>query len=101
MQYKTIVLGLLEAQPTKRSGQEMLLDLDRYAHMLRDGHKSWITTLSEKRPDSNTEQIASEALELAIADLQDCLASESEAEDPWPLSLDAAMTYIRNTKPAP
>jgi hypothetical protein len=101
MQYKTIVLGILQELPRKRSGEELLLDLNRYAQMLRNGHQAWIVLLAEKRPASNSERIASEALELAIADLQDCLASDSEAVEPEPLSLDAAMSFIRKIKPAP
>jgi hypothetical protein len=101
MQYKTIVHELLQEPPRRRAGEEMLLDLERYSKMLRDSHQAWIATLNEKRPGSNSELIASEALELAIADLQDCLANDSAAADPGPLSLDDAMSFIRNTKPNP
>jgi hypothetical protein len=97
VQFKTITLRILEDQ----TGQPKptLEELDRYARLLKSSHDEWTSLLREENPGWGNGQIESQALELAIMDLQDCLASASppgESED-QPLSLDAAMDFIRKT----
>lgn len=83
MQYKTIVLHLLEQRPALyarlRRQRAVLEALDHYAAELRACHQRWTDRLSLSRPDSDESQISAEALELALADLQDSLPPESPA----------------------
>ena len=75
MQYKTIVLELLQQTP------------QIYDQLL------------ENRTQSDPSQIASEALEIALSELEDRLTSASPPDDHQPLSLDAAMAFIRGHTP--
>lgn len=100
MLYKTMVLGLLEAQPVIRSENTLMLNLDLYSELLRSSHQAWIATLIQKRPGSNSEVIASEALELALADLQEHFQRESQAAGTGPLWIEAVMNTILSTNPA-
>jgi hypothetical protein len=105
MHYKTIVLELLqqysELQRSLVSSKTLLPTLDCYATDLKARHENWTQTLSWERPQSAPSQIASEALELALQELRDALPAESTPNDnsPDPLSLDAAMAYIRRHTP--
>jgi hypothetical protein len=56
---------------------------------------AWKETLGKKRPGSSQEQIASEALEIAVKELEDRLPPASRPSDNETLSLDAAMASIR------
>jgi hypothetical protein len=99
MQYKTIVLQLLEQQPEiyhqLRKKRQMLPAMEHYAGELRTLHLAWKATLSQAAPDSDPSQIASEALERALKDLEDRLQSGSPQEGLEALSLDQAMAFIR------
>jgi hypothetical protein len=55
--------------------------------------------LGQARPESKPGQISSEALELAVQDLRDLLTEESPPDDTEPLSLDAAMAFLRRHTP--
>ena len=76
MQYKTIVLALLEQQPEileqLRSQQALLPTLERYSTDLKASHDAWKLQLSHAKPDSDPSQIASEALEVALQELKSC-----------------------------
>jgi hypothetical protein len=107
MQYKTITLELLAQQPRLyhqlQASRTLRLTLDRLATVLRDCHQSWIGRLARTRPGSHPAQLASEALELAIQELQEDLQRASAREDTAAetLSLDAAMAFLlRHTPPA-
>ena len=99
MQYKTIALELIQEQPTLyeqlRSSKRLLPAMDAYAIDLKTSHERWKQAIAGKRPSSDPSQIASEALELAIEELRDRLPSESTPNEAEPLSLDAAMSFIR------
>ena len=103
MQYKTIVLQLLEQYPemyeTLRRQRKMLPTLEYHARELKTMHEAWIEILSQATPDSDESQIASEALEFALQDLQDRLSIGSLPDDSQVLSLEAAMAYIRRHSP--
>ena len=98
MHYKTISLGLIEERPKFHQElsetRTMLATLNRYALELKASHEAWIETIARLRPDSGSQQIASEALEMAIRDLQERLTSASGQEEE-PVSLDALMTNLR------
>ena len=53
---------------------------------------------SSNRPESDPSQIASEAMELALQELEKSLSCEHPAEEGDP-SLDGAMAYIRRHTP--
>jgi len=103
MQYKTIVLHLLEQHPEIRDqlkkDRQMLPTMERYALDLKTRHEAWKDRLSLAMPESDPSHIASEALELALKELEDRLPTASHRDDNEPLSLDAAMTFIRQRSP--
>ena len=100
MQYKTIVLELLQQRPEMheqlRKDRKLLPTLEIYARELKTSHEAWKEILSQARPGSDPSQIASEALEMALKELEDRLPSESPQDEQEPLSLDAAMAFIRS-----
>ena len=104
MQYKTIVLELLQEyhpllHDQLRKSHKLLRTMNAYATELRAKHHAWMKALRPTRPESAPSQIASEALELALEDLHQTLQQESSAAASEPLSLDAAMAFIRRHTP--
>jgi len=98
MQYKTIVHELLqertELHEQLRLTRRLKPMLDTCARELKASHEAWKERLSQVRPGSDPSQIASEALEMALQELQDRLPSAlGDANDP--LSLDQAMAHIK------
>jgi hypothetical protein len=100
MQYKTIVLELLQQRPQMheqlRKERKLLTTLKFYAKELKTSHEAWKETLGQQRPGSDPSQIRSEALELALKELEDRLPSASETGEEEAISLDEAMAYLRN-----
>ena len=98
MQYKTIVLQLLEQRPQMhqqlRKNRKLLSTMELYAKELKTSHAAWKELLSGLRPDSDPSQIAGEALEIALKELEDRLPSDSPRNE-QSLFLDAAMLFIR------
>ena len=105
MTYKTIALGLLEANQELherlRTSGTLLQTMEHYASELKERHTSWMDTLTQERPGDNPTQITSRALELALQDLQERLSAESppSATQEEALSLDEAMRFIRRHTP--
>ena len=103
MQYKTIVLELLkertELHEQLRLTRRLLPTLETCSQELRASHQSWMETLAKANPGSDPIQIESEAMELAVKELEDRLPSVSEADDSEPLSLDQAMAFIARRTP--
>ena len=103
MQYKMIVLQLLEQHPEIRDqlkrNRQMLPTMERYAQELKTRHEAWKDRLFQEMPASDENQIASEALELALKELEDRLPSGSPRDDKEPLSLEGAMASIRRHTP--
>ena len=100
MQYKTIALELLqqreELHEQLRLTRRLRPVMEALATELRDQHLSWIQTLWAERPGSDPSQISSEAMELALKDMEDRLPSASQQGDQDELSLDTLMASIRN-----
>ena len=98
MQYKTIVLELLQQRPAMheqlRQARQLLPALDSYALDLKNRHEAWKEQLAQARPESDPSQIASEALEMALKEMEEQLDSGASTETE-PLSLDGAMAFIR------
>lgn len=103
MQYKTIIMELINDQPELamqlRRQRQMLATIETYAVELKNRHEAWKEELSQARPGSHPSQIASEALDLAIEEIRDRLASASATDEADAPSLDAAMGYLRRHTP--
>lgn len=105
MQYKTIILELLQDQypalhEQLRRSRNLLSTLDEQASALKRYHESWIDRLTLKKPDSDPVLIASQALELGLLDLRDNLPSGSAPTDAdETFCLDEAMGFVRNHTP--
>jgi hypothetical protein len=99
MQYKTIALEMIQENPELyehlRRNRRLLTAMDACATELKDSHGTWKEQLSVSRPGRDPSQIASEALELAVQELRDRLSSGSQANETEPLSLDAAINFLR------
>jgi hypothetical protein len=99
MQYKTIVLELLrertELHEQLRNERKLLPTMELYARELKTSHEAWKELLSQMRPGSGPSQIANEALEIALKELEDRLPSASPQHGHDALFLDAAMMFIR------
>ncbi len=103
MQYMTIVLELLrerkELHEQLRLTRRLLPTLERCALELRESHFAWTDHLLEMNPDRDRTQIASEAMEIAVKELEDRLPSALPPDDQEPLSLDKAMAFIQSPSP--
>ena len=103
MHYKTIVLEILQQHPEIydhfRRNRTLLVTLDRYAKELKANHEIWKDRLSQAKPRSDPSQIASEALEIALKELENFLDQASPPNDGKPPSLDGAMAFIRRHTP--
>ncbi len=103
MLYKSIILQMLEQHPQIRDqlkkDRQMLPMMEHYALDLKTRHETWKERLLQAMPQSDPNQIASEALELALRELEDRLLPASHSDDKEPLSLDAAMAFIRRRSP--
>jgi hypothetical protein len=107
MQYKTIMLELLQQRPQMheelRQSRKLLETVERFANELRDSHLALAETLSQARPDSEPSQIKSEALEIALQEMEerlDAKASTDTEEGGEGPTLDGAMAYIRRHTPS-
>ena len=100
MQYKTIVLELLQQQPQRydqlRKDRKLLTTMESHARELKTSHEGWTRLLAPARPGSDPVQIASEALEIAVKELEDRLSAASSQNDSEALFLDAAMLFLRH-----
>ena len=104
MQYKTIMFHMLEQQAQRQGPHQAspmrITTLDHYSGELRASHQAWMTSLSRSRPGSDQAQIASEALELAIQELEERLQADfPPQQQDEALSLDEAMTFLRRHTP--
>ncbi len=99
MQYKTITLALLQQRPQLhqqlREERKLLPTLEQYAQELKTSHETWTDYLWRTKPAS-PRQIASEALEMAVRELEDRLPSASRRDDHEALSLEEAVAFINN-----
>jgi hypothetical protein len=98
LQYSTIMLELLEQRPQLherlRSERMLLPALNLYSSELKARHEAWKEQLSQARPGSDASQIASQALEIAVKEMEDSLPSASPEDGSEALSLDQAIAYI-------
>jgi hypothetical protein len=84
MLYKTIILELLRQRPKiydeLRQKRILLPTMEFYAKQLKTRHEAWVQQLSQSKLDSNQNQVASAALEIALADLESALNSPNDSE---------------------
>jgi hypothetical protein len=104
MQYKTIVLQYIRQRPSLhnrlKSSRTLLPTLDRWANELKSNHEALKEQLAQANPGADPSQIASQALEIALKEWTSSLPPDESQTEDEPLSLDAAMAYIRHTPPA-
>jgi hypothetical protein len=101
MHYKTIIFELLQQRTEMyeqlRKERRLLPTLEFYAKQLKASHEVWKERLLAMMPGSDQSQIASEALEMALLELEIHLPPESPQSDG--LSLDAAMAFVLGHTP--
>ena len=89
MQYKTIVLELLRQQANLhqqlRKTRRLRPTLESYARQLKASHETWKDTIAQAKPGSHPSQIASEAWEMALQELENCLKSAAPSNGQLPL----------------
>ena len=99
MQYKTIILELLRQRRSLherlRKSDTLLETLNKHALRLRERHLEWLAVLLEATPGSEPRQLTGAAFELARAEWETSLATDSLPADLEPLSLDDAMKFLR------
>ena len=99
MQYKTIVLELLKERTQLyeqlRKKHKLLSTVELYARELKSSREAWKDLLVQMRPGSAPSQVASEALEMALKELEERLPSASRRDGNQAVFLDAAMMFIR------
>lgn len=103
MQYKTIVLEMLKER-TKlheqlRQARRLLPAMEAYAKELKASHQSWMETLSAARPGSDPSQISSEAMEMALKELEDRLPPVSPQDESGLPTLEQATAYLVQLRP--
>jgi hypothetical protein len=98
MQYKTIILQFLQDRPTLhhrlRESRQLLAAVNHCSTSLKKRHEELTETLARKSPGRNSRQLASEALEIALEELEANLPAEPPRPDQELLSLDAAMAFV-------
>lgn len=99
MLYKTILLELLQQHTTLynqlRSKRILMPTLDQYARDLKTSHEAWTRCLRQAMPGRNQDQIKSEALEIALWEMESFLHSEFPLEELDLLTVEGEMKYIR------
>ena len=99
MHYKSIIHDLLHQRPQMhdrlRKSRKLLPTLELYARELKNSHEAWKEMLSQLRPGSDPTQISSEAMEMAVKEMEDRLPSESPQDGNTATVLDAAMLFVR------
>jgi hypothetical protein len=103
MQYKTIVLALLERRPEihdrLRRERMLLKAMEFYAGELKALHEDWKQQLSATRPGSDESQLASEALEMALKELEGCLPAASSPEESGQPSVENLLAFLKEATP--
>jgi hypothetical protein len=102
MQYKTIVLELLrqrqELHYQLKQERKLLPTLNLYAKELKVRHQEWKERLSFENPGRDKSQVAAQALEFAVKELEERLPPVNQLPSEE-LSLDEAMAFVRRHTP--
>lgn len=96
MSYQTIVLELQRQQTNQqlRITRRLRPTLESCARQLKARHETWKEAIAQAKPGSHPSPIASEALEMAIQELENCLKSAAPSDGPLPLG--QARAYLRS-----
>lgn len=99
MPYKTIIIELLRQQPwihgRLRRKRKVLAVVNHYAGELKTRHEHWKAALPMSRPDMDSIQLASAAMEIALAEVKPRLRYASLPGEKNPSSLGAARARSR------
>ena len=100
MKYKTMALELLrertEMYEELRLTRRLLPTLDDLATDLKASHEAWKQTLAAAKPGSEPNQLASEAMEMALKELEGRLSPAVPGDEQAPLSLEKAMAFVQS-----
>jgi len=81
MQYKTIMLELIKQRPklheALRSNGTLLSTMEQWALLLRERHLDLVQQLRQARPTTADVQLKSEAMEMAVREIDEALQAES------------------------
>jgi hypothetical protein len=103
MHYKTIALELIQQHPKMQSKLRMsrsfLPIVEHYARQLKKSHEVWKDRLTQTMPRRNESQIASEALEIALKEMENSFHLELLTEDSETVSIEEIMAFIRRRTP--
>ena len=103
MQYKTIVMELLEQNPELhnqlKQHQKLLETINEMAFELKASREHMIAELAAQQPDVAYSVTCSQATEIAIAELQQRLAPTSDHETNEAMSLDQIMASVTQHSP--
>ena len=104
MHYKTIILERIRQDrdlhhSLKQSGS-LAATLDRSAQELKRLHEALKADLAMARPEKDPSSITSEALEMALNEMESRFVSASPSDDANSLSLEGAMAFLRRATPS-
>jgi hypothetical protein len=103
MHYKTIVLELLQNRPELheklRLSRTLLTTLNLYSSHLKANHEAWMDRISRAKPGSERSQLASEALEIAVKEMEESMGTSDFHLEAETLSLDGVMAFTLGPKP--
>ena len=98
MQYKTIMMELLEQSPALNSqlkkNHQLLATIEAMARELKRNHERIIGELTDRQLDGGSSGISSQAMEIAVAEMQERLAALSNREEDETLTLDQIMELV-------
>ena len=100
MQYKTMALELLRERTDLyeqlRLTHRLLPTLETLGTELKASHESWKQVLAKAKPGSEPSQLASEAMEMALKELEDRLPPAVPGNEQASLSLEKAMAFVQS-----
>jgi hypothetical protein len=103
MHYKTIVLELIRQHPelyNQLHCNRMLLPaLCHFAKQLKTSHEAWKRIVCRLTPDWNESQIAGEALEFALMEMENFLNSMVPPDDGEEMLIQSIMAFVRGRPP--
>jgi hypothetical protein len=103
MQYKTIMLELLQDYPRTHqrlsTTRQLLPTLDRYAEQLKTTHQHWMERLRMAKPAMDAVSVTSAALEMALEELRRRLSLEESGDEARSPDLHEAMAFARKHTP--
>lgn len=103
MQYKTIILEILQQRPRMheqlRQQRKLLTTVEIYAKELKANHKAITEQLHQAKPESDPRQVSSEAFEMALKEMEDRFPPASAMDDREEPLLDQVMAFVRSRSP--